>query len=90
MNKVEKAQELVNKFSDYVHGYVGSSMLSNFEYSDQILSQAKKVALINVDQIIFEYKDANTIYLNKSYRDTKIKFWESVKVEINKLEVITA
>ncbi len=42
----EKAQELVNKFKDYVHGYVGSSMLTNHEYPEQILSQAKRLLLL--------------------------------------------
>lgn len=28
----EKATELVEKYKDYVHGYVGSSMLTNTEY----------------------------------------------------------
>ena len=28
MSEKEKAQELVEKFKDYVHGYIGSSMLT--------------------------------------------------------------
>ena len=52
MNTKEKAQELVEKFKDYVHGYVGSSMLTNHEYPEQILAQAKRVSIIAVDEIL--------------------------------------
>ena len=52
MKPKEKAQQLVENFKDYVHGYVGSSMLTNYEYPEQILAQAKKVAEITVYEII--------------------------------------
>jgi len=57
----EKAEELVEKFKEYVHGYVGSSMLTNYEYPEQILSQAKRVAILTVEEIIAKhsYKLAN-------------------------------
>jgi len=55
MTPKEKAQELVDKFKDYVHGYVGSSMLTNHEYPEQILAQAKKVAIITVDEILKQF-----------------------------------
>lgn len=55
MNTKDKAQELVDKFKDYVHGYVGSSMLTNHEYPEQILAQAKKVAIITVDEILKQF-----------------------------------
>ena len=52
MTPKEKAQELTDKFKCYVHGYIGSSMLSNHEYPDQIVSQAKNASLIVVNEII--------------------------------------
>ena len=55
MKAQEKAQELVSKFADYVSGYVGSSFLTNYEYPDQILAQAKKVATITVDEILKQF-----------------------------------
>ena len=38
----QKAKELVDRMKQYVNGYVGSSMLTNTEYPEQILKQAKK------------------------------------------------
>ena len=52
MTPKEKAAALVEKYKEYVHGYAGSSMLTNHEYPEQILSQAKKAALIAVDEIL--------------------------------------
>ena len=52
MTPKEKAEELVEMFKDYVHGYVCSSMLRNHEYPEQILSKAIQCALIAVDEII--------------------------------------
>lgn len=46
----EEAKRLIEIFKDYVHGYIGSSMLSNYEYPDQIIKQAKKCALISVSE----------------------------------------
>jgi hypothetical protein len=81
MTAKEKAEELVNKFKDYVHGYVGSSMLTNHEYPEQILSQAKKCALIAVDELIKEHDFKNPI----SWNTTRIKYWNQVKKYIQTL-----
>ncbi len=54
MTEKEKAEELINSYKHYVHGYVGSSMLTNYEYPDQILTQAKKCALITTDEVLTE------------------------------------
>ena len=56
MNTKEKAQELVDKFKNYVHGYIGSSMLTNYEYPEQILAQAKKASIITVDEILKNFE----------------------------------
>ena len=88
MTPKEKAKELVEKYKEYVHGYVGSSMLTNYEYPEQILSQAKKVATITVDEII---EQLNSMW--EKFNDTemlgcanhtlsKIKYWEEVKVRL--------
>jgi len=89
MTAKEKAQELVEKFKEYVHGYIGSSMLTNHEYPEQILSQAKKVSIIVVDEII---KSNPTIPVNSNYYeifsdrvDDAILYWIEVKSEIEKL-----
>jgi hypothetical protein len=56
MNTEQKAIELVDKFKKYVHGYLGSSMLTNHEYPEQILSRAKEVAIITVDEILQNFE----------------------------------
>lgn len=81
----EKAQELVDKFKDYVHGYIGSSMLANVEYPEQILSQAKKVATIVVDEILKEitnYQKFDWI-IERQGGEEYIVYWAEVKSEIN-------
>lgn len=83
MTPKEKATELVDKFKYYVHGYVGSSMLTNYEYPEQILSQAKKVAQITVDESINTLRNLGIIGDMKI--NFAIKHWEWVKEEIEKL-----
>jgi hypothetical protein len=79
----QKAKELVEKFKDYVHGYIGSSMLTNHEYPEQILSQAKKVALITVDEII----NTDCLIDEDAYVETPsyLQYWQFVKKEIEAL-----
>ena len=48
----EKAVELIEKFKKYVHGYVGSGVLTNHEYPDQVLKQAKKVAVLCAREVL--------------------------------------
>jgi len=64
MSAKQEAIELVEKYKDYVHGYVGSSMLTNYEYPEQTLSQAKKVAIITIDEKI---KTCNKFYEKLSF-----------------------
>lgn len=87
MDPKKKAIELVEKYKPYVHGYVGSSMLSNYEYPEQILKQAKKVAIISVKQI-------RSIVPYETYKDTlspydgaelSTDYWDEVIYEIKNL-----
>ena len=84
MSEKEKAQELVEKFKYYVHGYVGSSMLSNHEYPEQILSQAKKVATMVVDEILQEIRYGQKIDWVHERKEGQeyIVYWLKVKTEI--------
>ena len=72
LTPAEKAKELVEKYKPMVNGYVGSSMLTNTEYPETILRNAKKCALIAVDLAI-------------EYNDFHIEFLQKVKQEIEKL-----
>ena len=82
MTPKDKAIELIEKSKDYVHGYVGSSMLTNYEYPDQILLQAKKVAIIIADEILLEHKNE----VLETYDLARDLFWINVKEEIAKLQ----
>lgn len=84
MNPREKAIDLVEKYKDFVHGYVGSSMLTNDEYPEQILSQAKKVALISANEVIYQLNNLGGI--NDIQVKFAVKHWEWVIEEINKLK----
>jgi hypothetical protein len=74
MSEKEKAQELVDKFKDFVHGYIGSSMLTNTEYPERILSQAKKVATMVVDEILFEIRQGQKLDWIQERKRLKLKF----------------
>jgi molybdenum cofactor biosynthesis enzyme MoaA len=76
MSAKEKAVELIEKYKDYVHGYVGSSMLTNHEYPEQILSQAKKCALIAVELKLDGMEQ-------DSFRsESQFDYWQQVKQEL--------
>lgn len=79
MTPKDKAVELVYKFKDYVHGYVGSSMLINHEYPEQISSQVKQCALICVGEILHAYEFGGACSTND------LNYWKQVKLEIEKL-----
>lgn len=81
MEAKEKAKELVEKYKYYVHGYVGSSMLINHEYPEQILSQAKKAAMIVVDECI----NALRMIDDSCFEAQSYNFYENVKKEIELL-----
>lgn len=85
MTPKEKANELVVKYKDFVHGYVGSSMLTNDEYPEQILSQAKKVAIISANEVIYQLNNLGGI--NDFQVKFAVKHWEWVIEEIGKLEL---
>ena len=84
MSEKEKAQELVEKFKDFVHGYIGSSMLTNTEYPEQILAQAKKVATMVVEEILFEIRQGQKLdwIQERNEGQEYIVYWAKVKAEI--------
>jgi hypothetical protein len=88
MSPKEKANQLVEKFKDYVHGYVGSSMLSNTEYPEQILSQAKKVATIVVDEILQEISQGRKLDWIHERKEGQeyIVYWATVKADIQEVQ----
>lgn len=91
MTEKEKAQELVEKFKYFVHGYIGSSMLTNYEFPEQILSKAKKVATIVVDEILQEVshgRKLDWIHERKEGQEY-ITYWVRVKDEIQNVILLT-
>jgi len=81
MTAQEKAKELIERYKPFVCGYVGSSMLTNTEYPDQILSQAKAVAKTVVDEIANLHSLKVGRKISVSSQDTL--FWKNVKQEID-------
>ena len=82
MNAKQKANELVLNFKGIVNGYVGSSMLTNTEYPETILSNAKICALKTVDEIRTELSKVH-------YRTDVIDildYWQDV---VNEIQLIT-
>jgi hypothetical protein len=59
MTPKEKANDFIKKFGYYVNGYVGSSMLTNTEYPEQILKNAKELSIIVIDEILKNFDDLN-------------------------------
>jgi predicted O-methyltransferase YrrM len=59
-------------------------MLTNHEYPEQILSQAKKCALIAVDEIL---TSKATAYPNQEIENGQVfkEYWEEVKQKIKQL-----
>ena len=84
----EKAKELVNKFKDFVNGYVGSSMLTNTEYPEAILKNAKECALILCEENLAHYRQERTgtqgffKFIPVNYKRNRIEYWGQVKAAI--------
>jgi hypothetical protein len=75
MDEKQKAKELVEKYKPIVNGYVGSSMLTNTEYTETILANAKQCALIAVDEIL------KLLWLTHK-NEAEYRYWQEVKNEI--------
>ena len=76
MTAKEKAVELLNEFRPMVNPYIGSGMLSNTHDENAILLQAKRCALVAVDNIV---KVLHTI---ESKHLADLQFWGEVDYEI--------
>lgn len=88
MTPKEKARQLFDQHKDYVNGYVGSSMLTNTEYPEQIISQTKKVAAIGLNELI---KEAKTNYYTVRYKRCKLsdkEYWIAVLNELEKIDTL--
>lgn len=77
MSTKEKSEELIEKFKPNVYCYLGSGMLTN-EYSEEVaLNNAKKQALIFVNEMIFECK---------CYNSDRESYWLNVQYELENYE----
>lgn len=84
MNAKNKADELVAKFNGIVNGYVGSSMLTNTEYPETILENAKICALKVVDEIRCEISEFDN---TDGYAQSRLDYWDEVIKEIQLLTI---
>jgi hypothetical protein len=75
MTEQEKAKELVDFFSERVHGYVGSSFLTNYEYPSEILRKAKECATRCAKEAMAQATEGGKYY------------WTNVVLEINAIEL---
>jgi hypothetical protein len=83
MTPKEKAEQLISNFSPYVYCYMGSGMLTNTCDDEAIKMNAKQCALIAVDEILEEFD--HLAWDDETYGNTKMKYWQEVKQEIEKL-----
>ena len=84
MNAKIKADELVSKFNGVVNGYVGSSMLTNTEYPETILANAKICAL----KVVYEVRcEIGNFDNTDGYAQSRMAFWEEVIKEIQLITV---
>ena len=74
MTPREKARELVDKYKPYVYCFLGSGMLTNTINDEVENNNAKKCALIAVDEIM------KIIDTNMGER-----YWQQVRTEIEQL-----
>lgn len=82
MNAKDKAKKLIETHSKFVNGYIGSSMLTNTEYPEQIKDNAKRVSIILIDEMLYELRDLPRI----PYNERRTKFWEDVKKEMESVK----
>lgn len=76
MKAKEKAIDLIEKFENYVD-YQGDDC---FNEREKMLINAKRCALIAVDEILNYIDEEDTIYPSPQF-----EYWQDVKQEINKL-----
>lgn len=75
MTPKEKAEELVGKFRDTIISFLSDNMKQE---------NAKKCAIISVDQIILEQCKGSELK-DPRYQDERLRYWKEVKQEIEKL-----
>ncbi len=85
MTPKEYSERLVYKYKAHVSGYIGSSMLTNYEYPEQILANAKKCALIAVAEIESELTRYDESSHELQNMESDFRFWDAVKQEIETL-----
>jgi hypothetical protein len=82
INPKDKAIELIDKFEDFVDYQEDDC----FTQREKMLINAKKCALIAVDEIIKRTRSVNTMPPNCQKIDENTKeYWKKVKSEIEKL-----
>jgi hypothetical protein len=76
MTPKEKAKELINKYATYAVMWAGGVEVER--------QNCKQCALIAVDQIILEQCKSSELK-DPRYQDERIRYWNEVKQEIEKL-----
>ena len=75
MTQKERAENLVDMFRETIMSFLSDNMKNQ---------NAKRCALISVDQIILEQCKSSELK-DPKYQDERIRYWQQVKQEIEKL-----
>ena len=79
----EKAEELVNKFKPYMYPFgPGSAFMTGDRSGNSVMEDAKKCALICVQEILLSNPHSNP-FNNDQVQSTMV-YWNDVKKEIEK------
>lgn len=81
----EKATQMIKHYSGFVHGYVGSSMLTNTEYPETIQNNAQRLSIEVCDEMIKEIEDYP--YIVDSFLNKRINYWKNVRREIETINL---
>lgn len=79
----EKAKELIDEFGKYSYCFLGSGMLTNTFSPEVSIANAKRCALVCVDEILSEY---SVLQIETSFCFGMYKWWSEVKKEIEEYE----
>lgn len=81
MTTQEQARELIKRFGKHASGFVGSSMLTNTEFSEEKMKHAKQIAKEVVAEIL-EVLDDHNGHFNWQTE----KYWKQVLIDIYEYE----
>ena len=80
----EEAKKLIERFRPNVYCFSGSGMLSNAYDEDVVLSNAKKQAIICVEEVVKHLQDYGAISNELQNMDNLFRYYDKLIKEIEK------